>query len=70
MDARSIEKYDVEAWVEDLSGLYYGYGSGAPSATGKTARNCTSSRGSTGRSTARTRISGRSKRFARNFSNQ
>lgn len=28
MDARNIEKYDVEAWVEDLSGLYYGYGNG------------------------------------------
>lgn len=28
MDVRHIEQYNVEAWVEDLSGLYYGYGNG------------------------------------------
>jgi hypothetical protein len=26
MDVRHIEQYNVEAWVEDLAGLYYGYG--------------------------------------------
>lgn len=24
MNVRNIEQYDVEAWAEDLSGLYYG----------------------------------------------
>lgn len=28
MDVRHIEQYNVEAWVEDLSGLYYGCGNG------------------------------------------
>lgn len=28
MEVNKIEKYDVEAWLEDLVGLYYGYGKG------------------------------------------
>lgn len=28
MEAKHVERYDVDAWIEDLSNLYYGYGKG------------------------------------------